>query len=111
MSIADGQVVLERDSADASSPVGVDVRLSVSRIGSRAYPPALAALAPSIRLQLAQVLHSPCLHTSLLVAAYVAADISGGMHDDAAQSAPRTFPQFPQSGIAALLAGKVLLRV
>ncbi|KAK9792239.1 hypothetical protein WJX73_003401 [Symbiochloris irregularis] len=51
MSIADGQVVLHKD-ADAT--VGVDARLSISRIGSRAYPPALAALAPSIRLQLAQ---------------------------------------------------------
>ena len=54
MSIADGQVVLER-AADAT--VGVDARLSISRIGSRAYPPALANLAPSIRLQLAQVWH------------------------------------------------------
>ena len=52
MSIADGQVVLQKD-ADAA--VGVDARLSISRVGSRAYPPALATLAPSIRLQLAQV--------------------------------------------------------
>ena len=54
MSIADGQVVLERDRGDAGASVGVDARLSVSRIGSRAYPPALATLAPSIRLELAQ---------------------------------------------------------
>lgn len=32
----------------------VDVSASVSRIGSRAYPPAMATLAPSIRFDLAQ---------------------------------------------------------
>ena len=32
----------------------VDVSASVSRIGSRAYPPAMAMLAPSIRFDLAQ---------------------------------------------------------
>lgn len=56
MSIADGQVVLEQH-ADGS--IGVDARLSVSRIGSRASPPALASLAPSIRLQLVQACQ-PC---------------------------------------------------
>lgn len=58
MSIADGQVVLQRSSTDAAAPVGVDARVSVSRIGSRAYPPALAGLAASIRLQLAQARHA-----------------------------------------------------
>ena len=53
MSIADGQVVLAHDDQSGSA-VGVDARLSISRIGARAYPPALAGLAPSIRLQLAQ---------------------------------------------------------
>ena len=32
----------------------MDVSASVSRIGSRAYPPAMAMLAPSIRFDLAQ---------------------------------------------------------
>ncbi len=32
----------------------VDVSASISRIGSRAYPPAMAMLAPSIRFDLAQ---------------------------------------------------------
>ena len=84
MSIADGQLVLQATTADFSgqqqqqshsmvaeqhpssseeagrpfwqSMTGsnVDVSGSVSRIGCRAYPPAMATLAPSIRFDLAQ---------------------------------------------------------
>ena len=53
MSIADGQVVLQRDSATGA--VGVNPQASISRIGSRAYPPALADLAIDLRFELAQV--------------------------------------------------------
>ena len=53
MSIADGQVVLQRDSATGA--VGVNPQASISRIGSRAYPPALAELAIDLRFELAQV--------------------------------------------------------
>ena len=55
MSIADGQVVLQRDSATGA--VGVNPQASISRIGSRAYPPALAELAIDLRFELAQVSH------------------------------------------------------
>ena len=53
MSIADGQVVLRRDGA--TGMVSVDPQASISRIGSRAYPPALADLAVQLRFELAQV--------------------------------------------------------
>ncbi|KAK9915373.1 hypothetical protein WJX75_008150 [Coccomyxa subellipsoidea] len=52
MSIADGQVVLQREAG--SGRVSVDPQASVSRIGSRAYPPALADLAVQLRFELAQ---------------------------------------------------------
>lgn len=68
MSIADGQLVLqaqlpaEQQQAQQVSQTSwhhltgrnVDVSTSVSRIGSRAYPAAMAALAPSIRFDLSQ---------------------------------------------------------
>lgn len=83
MSIADGQLVLQSPTPDGLHTPGgsqqpevsqqagasqdgaaaawqrltgsnVDVSASVSRIGSRAYPPAMAMLAPSIRFDLAQ---------------------------------------------------------
>lgn len=54
MSIADGQVVLRRD-ADTGA-VSVDPQASISRIGARAYPPALADLAVQLRFELAQVI-------------------------------------------------------
>ena len=53
MSIADGQVVLQRDAA--TGMVSVDPQASISRIGSRAYSPALADLAVQLRFELAQV--------------------------------------------------------
>lgn len=53
MSIVDGQMVLQRDSA--SGQVTVDPQASVSRIGSRAYAPALSDLAVQLRFDLAQV--------------------------------------------------------
>ncbi len=69
MSIVDGQVVLLRedamaDAGPASSSSGgqqqhtviVDPQASISRIGSRAYPPALAELAVQLRFELAQVI-------------------------------------------------------
>lgn len=49
MSIADGQTVLRHTGGSDTEGVSVDARLSVSRIGSRAFPPALEALAPQIR--------------------------------------------------------------
>ena len=49
MSITDGQVVLRPRPGGPESPILVDPRLSVSRIGSRAYPPALEDLATQIR--------------------------------------------------------------
>ena len=49
MSITDGQVVLLARADGPGTPINVDPRLSVSRIGTRAYPPALEALAPQIR--------------------------------------------------------------
>ena len=66
MSITDGQVVLQPPlgQAPAAEDVGssrmpletnVDPRASISRIGSRAHPPALATLAPELRFNLAQV--------------------------------------------------------
>lgn len=51
MSIADGQVVLVAGPGGAPA---VDPAASISRIGGRAYPPALAALAPQLRFELAQ---------------------------------------------------------
>ncbi len=55
MSICDGQVVL-RPGRDASTQgVVVDPQLSVSRIGSRAFYPAMETLAPAVRFELAQV--------------------------------------------------------
>ncbi|KAK9824846.1 hypothetical protein WJX81_006563 [Elliptochloris bilobata] len=51
MSIADGQVVLVP--GPGGLPV-VDPAASISRIGGRAYPPALATLAPQLRFELAQ---------------------------------------------------------
>ena len=75
MSIADGQVVLRRD-ADTGA-VSVDPQASISRIGARAYPPALADLAVQLRFELAQVVpvcaclvflvHSMHLHGPSLV--------------------------------------------
>jgi len=52
MSIADGQAVFVR--APGGGAPRVDAAASVSRVGARAYPPALRSIAPSIRLDLAQ---------------------------------------------------------
>ncbi|GAB4817334.1 hypothetical protein N2152v2_004380 [Parachlorella kessleri] len=46
MSIADGQAVLRRQRDGATGGVTLNPQASVSRIGSRAYYPAMAALAP-----------------------------------------------------------------
>ena len=54
MSIADGQIVLRNQRDPVTGGVSVDPQLSVSRIGSRAYPPALSELAPQVRFELAQ---------------------------------------------------------
>ena len=51
MSIADGQVVLQRS---ANGTVSMDFANSISRMGARAHPPAMQALCPPIRLRLAQ---------------------------------------------------------
>jgi F-type H+-transporting ATPase subunit alpha len=52
MSIADGQAVCVRGDGDAA--YAIDPASSVSRIGARAYPPALRTLGPAVRLELAQ---------------------------------------------------------
>ena len=52
MSIADGQVVLQR--SPDSGAVTMDFANSISRMGARAHPPAMQALCPPIRLRLAQ---------------------------------------------------------
>ncbi|KIY91673.1 F1F0 ATP synthase, alpha subunit, partial [Monoraphidium neglectum] len=63
MSISDGQLVLEAPPpslspssppADGPGPYRANPKLSITRIGSRAYPKVLEELAPQIRLQLAQ---------------------------------------------------------
>jgi F0F1-type ATP synthase alpha subunit len=62
ISISDGQVVLEPSMSVPSSsesvqgPVAFSInpKLSITRIGSRAYSKALEQLAPQIRLDLAQ---------------------------------------------------------
>ena len=52
MSIADGQIILQRTSTGA---VALDFANSLSRMGLRAYAPAMQTLCPPIRLRLAQV--------------------------------------------------------
>ncbi|KAG2429129.1 hypothetical protein HYH02_014166 [Chlamydomonas schloesseri] len=59
ISIADGQVVLDRKSGqaaalEASPSYTVNPKLSITRIGTRAYYKAMEALAPQVRLDLAQ---------------------------------------------------------
>lgn len=54
MSMADGQVVLENTRDKITGGPRIDPRLSVSRIGSRAYSPAIADLASLVRFELAQ---------------------------------------------------------
>lgn len=76
MSITDGQVVLQPpisqtpaagDAASSRIPLetNVDPRASISRIGSRAHPPALATLAPELRFNLAQVNFEILQHFSM----------------------------------------------
>ena len=52
MSISDGQIVLQRTSA---TTVSLDFSNSLSRMGVRAYAPAMQTLCPPMRLRLAQV--------------------------------------------------------
>jgi F-type H+-transporting ATPase subunit alpha len=54
MSITDGQIVLRAVRDGPTGGVSVNPQLSVSRIGSRAYAPAIASLAPQVRFELAQ---------------------------------------------------------
>ncbi len=54
MSMADGQLVLQNVRDSVTGGPRVDPRLSVSRIGSRAYAPAIADLASLVRFELAQ---------------------------------------------------------
>ena len=46
MSIADGQAVLRRQRDGPTGGITLNPQASISRIGSRAYHPAMAALAP-----------------------------------------------------------------
>jgi F0F1-type ATP synthase alpha subunit len=52
MSISDGQMILRKDAPEAGAPAGRRVQLdstaSLSRMGTRAYPPALKDLAPQV---------------------------------------------------------------
>ena len=52
ISIADGQMVLGERSA--SGPYVVNPKLSITRVGTRAYHKALVDIAPQVRLDLAQ---------------------------------------------------------
>lgn len=54
MSMADGQLVLQNARDVVTGGPRVDPSLSVSRIGSRAYSPAIADLASLVRFELAQ---------------------------------------------------------
>ncbi len=54
MSICDGQAVVGAAPDPATGGAVVDPAASVSRIGTRAYPPALRDLAPAVRFELAQ---------------------------------------------------------
>ena len=54
MSITDGQIVLRQARDVPTGGVSVNPQLSVSRIGARAYSPAVASLAPQVRFELAQ---------------------------------------------------------
>jgi F-type H+-transporting ATPase subunit alpha len=54
MSITDGQIVLRSVRDGPTGGISVNPQLSVSRIGSRAYSPAVASLAPQVRFELAQ---------------------------------------------------------
>eukprot|EP00884_Botryococcus_braunii_P012711 jgi/Botrbrau1/21440/Bobra.0216s0048.1 len=54
MSITDGQIVVHKQ----DDVVLVDPELSISRIGVRAYPPAMKSLAPQIRFELVQAADS-----------------------------------------------------
>ena len=74
MSIADGQVVLQRDIDGA---VSMDFANSISRMGARAHPPAMQALCPPIRLRLAQV----CIECALLL--HMTACVRGARAADA----------------------------
>ncbi|PRW45016.1 ATP synthase subunit alpha [Chlorella sorokiniana] len=65
MSITDGQVVLRAQRDAATGGVAVDPQLSVSRIGSRAYHPAMEVLAPQVRLDLAQAVDAARYSTSM----------------------------------------------
>ncbi|MEW5319158.1 MAG: hypothetical protein WDW38_010327 [Sanguina aurantia] len=53
ISIADGQLVLQ-PRADLAGPYVINPRLSITRIGTRAYPRAMDSLAPRVRFELAQ---------------------------------------------------------
>lgn len=48
MSISDGQVVLQRQRDAPTGGVTVNPQASCSRIGGRAYYPAMSALAPQV---------------------------------------------------------------
>ncbi|KAI3426327.1 hypothetical protein D9Q98_008700 [Chlorella vulgaris] len=85
MSITDGQVVLQAARDAVTGGVSVDPQLSVSRIGSRAYHPALEVMAPLVRLDLAQAADAarfaasaddPAAQKALLRAALVAAALA-----------------------------------
>jgi len=54
MSMTDGQVVLEGMKDNITGGARVNAQLSVSRIGSRAYSPAISELASLVRFELAQ---------------------------------------------------------
>lgn len=56
ISITDGQIYLDARLFEEDQKPAVDVGRSVSRVGGKAQPPALAALAESLRLEYAQFL-------------------------------------------------------
>ena len=56
ISITDGQIYLDAGLFDEDQKPAIDVGRSVSRVGGKAQPPALGALAESLRLEYAQFL-------------------------------------------------------
>lgn len=55
------QVVLVPKAGESQDAISIDPMHSVSRIGSRAYPPVMEMLAPQLRLEMAQAADGECL--------------------------------------------------
>lgn len=90
MSIADGQAVLRHD-ADGDRPLTLDCTASLSRLGTRAYPPALKDLAPKVPHHHTYTLthtRTPPVDSSCALLLVGALDASGSIHTCLVASAP-----------------------